>query len=363
MGLFDFLRNLGRSNDSESHPHTTEPEERLLTVTRDDAREEIPEARRIGLPQLHGLSIGQLILLNWLNGKTLEAHIPGYFSFQYGINAVQSRQQLIAAGFVHYAPPERALNALKVVDLKEILQDNNQPVSGRKADLIQRITSQINIAAYQHLIPRVLEPSTTGTEILVDGGLLVWAAKQRLAFPIEEFVQFLPADPPYAKYGQSLAHAHFMQYLARRQYSHAWMEARCAQVWAAELEDTSNEVFYFLSAILVDFVTGGSSMGDREDYYFNLPDEASSGFFQSTVLDMVQQKKLAEPFFSDAVKQYIVEIQPFMPDFLHLSPKEIRSIVDEAADLSPHELWQLQTAFMKKRIPSEHLLAPYTFRM
>lgn len=368
MGLLDFIRRLGKTASSaDPSPAPKSSVSHDLPVKFEESSsnsdEEIPKARLIGLPQLHGLSIGQVILLNWLNGKNEEEHVPGYFSFQYGINAVQERKKMISTGLVQIASPEKALNALKIVDLKNILRDNGKTLSGRKTDLVQRIAAQITTDKYVSLVPKVLEPSSFGAEIISNGGLVIWASKQQLNFPIEEFIQFLPADPPFEKYGVSLAHAHFMRLLAQRDYLQAAMNARSAQRWSDTLKDDSSEMFYFLSSIVISFITGESNMGMRDNYYFDLPNEATSGLFQSEVLDMLQRKKLTGSALEAAAKQYIVEVQPFFPQFLQLSVKEIQAIIDESADLSPHDLWILQTNFMRKRIPANHLTEPYHFEM
>lgn len=63
-----------------------------------------------------------------------------YFLYECGIrDCVEYHKNLINAGYFIEATPAEKLESLKVPELKKILEEMKQPVSGKKADLIDRI--------------------------------------------------------------------------------------------------------------------------------------------------------------------------------------------------------------------------------
>lgn len=69
-----------------------------------------------------------------------------YLLYKCGIkDAPEYHRTLISEGYLQESTDIEKLNALKVVDLKEILREANQPVSGKKDALIQRILSNCNV--------------------------------------------------------------------------------------------------------------------------------------------------------------------------------------------------------------------------
>ena len=74
-----------------------------------------------------------------------------YFLYECGIrNPSKYHQELIAAGYFEEASMEQSLNALKVTELKEILNALGQSTTGKKEALIWRIANN----AYDSLIAR-----------------------------------------------------------------------------------------------------------------------------------------------------------------------------------------------------------------
>ena len=65
---------------------------------------------------------------------------PGYFLYECGIrDCVEYHKQLIQEGYFEKASTSEMLDAFKVPELKNMLLELEQPVSGKKADLISRI--------------------------------------------------------------------------------------------------------------------------------------------------------------------------------------------------------------------------------
>lgn len=115
----------------------------------------------------NGLLPGEVVLLDWLKGHEEPEDFPKYFSYQYGIDAWSSYKRLLLEGYIAHATPEESLTTLTVVDLKEILRSKNLKVTGKKAELIERIKENFTseeIAAF--IKKHVLTLTDKGKQVL-----------------------------------------------------------------------------------------------------------------------------------------------------------------------------------------------------
>lgn len=93
-----------------------------------------------------GLLPGDVILL-WrigLNNFTNETHIPEYFEYRYGVDTNHSIQLLIDKGYVLIADIYDTLELISGTQLKGVLKKHGLKVSGKKDDLMTRVTQEIN---------------------------------------------------------------------------------------------------------------------------------------------------------------------------------------------------------------------------
>ena len=69
---------------------------------------------------------------------------PGFWWFEYGIRDVgHALENLAANGFLEWAPKAHSLSSLKIAELRGILENSGLPTTGKKADLVDRIVSNI----------------------------------------------------------------------------------------------------------------------------------------------------------------------------------------------------------------------------
>lgn len=87
---------------------------------------------------------GEIILLWWVNGKKTDHILPGYFKYRYGIDAGKSINTFLKKGLIRYSSPFESLQSMKVDQLKEILKDNGLEIKGKKNNLIERVTDNLN---------------------------------------------------------------------------------------------------------------------------------------------------------------------------------------------------------------------------
>ncbi|QSS99544.1 SAP domain-containing protein [Pontibacillus sp. ALD_SL1] len=114
-----------------------------------------------------GLLPGEIILIDWISGKTSEAQFPRYFETTYGINAKHSLGKLIDEGYVAEGTLIESLNSFKIPQLKEALKTKELKVSGKKADLISRIKDHFTEGEIESFVDyNVYKVTTKGEEVL-----------------------------------------------------------------------------------------------------------------------------------------------------------------------------------------------------
>lgn len=122
------------------------------------------------------LFYGEIILLNWLNGKNLTPTFPIYFT-SYGINPMISFQKIKNMNLIKISSSFEGLFALKNKDLQSILRNHNLKVSGNKVELIERITNNIDKSQLNYKIPQVYVLTDLGKTIIKKYNIFIWAHK------------------------------------------------------------------------------------------------------------------------------------------------------------------------------------------
>ena len=105
------------------------------------------ERKQISYPSSRGLYVAEIMLLEYCNQGNYPkppSGYPGFWWFKYGIRDVgHALESLEERGFIKWRPKAESLQGLKVDELKAILSERNLSVTGKKADLIDRIITQI----------------------------------------------------------------------------------------------------------------------------------------------------------------------------------------------------------------------------
>src|SRR5699024_10191509 len=82
-----------------------------------------------------GLIPGEIILLDWCNGKSTDKKFPSYFKSNYDVDVPASIDKLLDKNFLVYGNYYEQLKALTVAKLREVLKDHKNKSSGRKKEL------------------------------------------------------------------------------------------------------------------------------------------------------------------------------------------------------------------------------------
>lgn len=322
-------------------------------LTEDDSNEPDPVFRK-GLNQLNGLSIGEVILLDWQNGKAPDAITPGYFPYVYGINAPKARRNLINKELLVPAPPEIAIKSLKVTDLKKILSSNSLPMTGRKADLIQRILTKLPTASYSAELPKVLTLSEKGQSIESKASILIWASKQKnLSISLAKFIPYLPAEQPFEPIAIKLVTTEFSKNLKCCLFGLATNNASSLQSLEQSMGNTKEALYYLIVQAMLDFQATSSNA--ENDFYASAGDESQIGFIQGYVLDFTQRHEVDNQQIIQALARYKSEIQPYLPNYVWMNDEQMQFAFDKILTGEPGEISEIQATFLKSNVPADHL--------
>ena len=105
------------------------------------------ERKRNSYPSARGLYVGEIMLLEYCDkGKypKPKAGYPGFWWFKYGIRDIgHALESLECRGFIKWTSKAEGLKNLKVDELKQILESAELPTTGKKAELLERIRTEI----------------------------------------------------------------------------------------------------------------------------------------------------------------------------------------------------------------------------
>ena len=105
------------------------------------------ERKKTSYPSNRGLYVAEILLLEYCSyGKYPKPSggYPGLWWFEYGLRDVgHALESLEKRGYLRWAPLDQCLSSLKVDELKQILDKAGLPTTGKKVDLVKRISVEI----------------------------------------------------------------------------------------------------------------------------------------------------------------------------------------------------------------------------
>lgn len=174
MGLLNALKKVLKKN--EPKPKVTVKEPPIDTQVSINNEIEIDPVYIKSLS--NGLQPGEIILIDWIDGHYIDSSFPGYFEYKYGINTEKSASKLLDKGFISEATPIESLKSFKVPELKEVLKQNELKVSGKKQELIDRLSENLSENEISNYIDKKpLKITSKGQEALDEYYYIVPAHK------------------------------------------------------------------------------------------------------------------------------------------------------------------------------------------
>ncbi len=94
----------------------------------------------------------EILFLSYIDQRDVENYnYPQYWTFDYNLDFQNTLLKLFKSGYVKFADASYKLNSLKVAELKEILMDHGLKVSGRKAELIERLVDNLDSSQLENI--------------------------------------------------------------------------------------------------------------------------------------------------------------------------------------------------------------------
>lgn len=123
------------------------------------------ERKKTAFPSKNGLYPAEILLLEYCTYGTYPSPkngYPGFWWFEYSIRDVGAAlKALESRGFIEYSSVSESLISLTLTQLKELLVTKKQSVSGKKVELISRVT---NCYSEEELLSKGFEPKYKLTE-------------------------------------------------------------------------------------------------------------------------------------------------------------------------------------------------------
>lgn len=108
------------------------------------------------------LSIQDVLILDFFNGKPVHALIPEYQRDLYGADANARIHDLCEGGWMRESQPHETVNLLSEDVLVRLLTEKGLSPSGAKADLVRRVIRDIPEAEYARIVPKVYVATAEG---------------------------------------------------------------------------------------------------------------------------------------------------------------------------------------------------------
>lgn len=106
------------------------------------------ERKKTAIPSERGLYPAEILLLEYCSKGTYPGPkngYPGFWWFSYGIRDVGAAlKNLEERGYIELGSISNSINSFTVPQLKELLVAHNQAVTGKKADLVERVASTVS---------------------------------------------------------------------------------------------------------------------------------------------------------------------------------------------------------------------------
>lgn len=267
--MFSFFRNKKHSFTTEqlSDNNYSEISESISVSTAINTDQEINKVYSI---DLNGLFIGEIILIAYLDDRLKTSAPADFFAYRYGINHNNSINKLKQNGLIRIGSPSESLVGLKVPALKKILYENNLKVSGRKTELIQRISENLDECLFKDHVSPVWKKTREGSAITEQYSLLIWGHyngdPSRTVCPAT-LLQHLEDNRSYEKIALSLSQKEFRKKLKQLHYGMAQSELRY-QIELKEKLNLQNEVLDLLIGQAILEFTGIQNASSEEMIYF-----------------------------------------------------------------------------------------------
>lgn len=110
------------------------------------------------------LSIRDILILDYFNGKPVHSTVPKYQQDLYGADADTRIHDLCEEGWVRHSRPQETVNMLPDKALSHFLAAHGLPAEGTHSELVRRVIREIPENEYAHAVPKVYVATADGNQ-------------------------------------------------------------------------------------------------------------------------------------------------------------------------------------------------------
>lgn len=111
-----------------------------------------------------GLSIRDILILDFFNGKPIHTKVPDFQKDIYGDTADRRILELCEEGWIRHSRPQETVNMLPDKALADFLAAHGLDNTGSHADLVGRVVADIPENEYAHAVPKVYVATSDGNQ-------------------------------------------------------------------------------------------------------------------------------------------------------------------------------------------------------
>lgn len=247
--------------------------------------------------------VGDIILL-WCFEKARNINEPFamYFTTKYQIDVNTEIKKLISTKAIELADTKQQLNMLKVAELKNICKIENINATGKKADLIDRVSTLSNINEYVNNTAYII--SDLGKEILKSNYNFVKYHKNSFELSPIDFAARLDKFGTYEQVYINEFYSNEIKYAN----SENWGLYRNNKLYQAQfyrLQDSyEKEMLYYIEVLYCDMSGYGNSYRDSFNELMLAPaiveyfSKNKSYFKESMIDECIADCKIPKHYFS-----------------------------------------------------------------
>lgn len=110
------------------------------------------------------LSIRDILVLDYFNGKPVHTSVPKYQQDLYGADADERIRALCEEGWVRHSRPQETVNMLPDKALVHFLASHGLETEGTHSELVRRVIRDIPETEYAHAVPKVYVATADGNQ-------------------------------------------------------------------------------------------------------------------------------------------------------------------------------------------------------
>lgn len=263
VSIVILLRNRKKKTQAQKPESVSKPEYKIAVDIKPSIEfknapiKTFEQSKKECFPSSNGLYPAEILLIEYSkNGNyPMESqNYPGFWWYRYGVHDVNLLlSSLEKRGFICYISATEMLPKLTVSRLKELLTFFNLPLSGRKADLVKRLTDNVLENNLREQIPeRRYTPTALGFREVAENQYVVYFHRSSLSditvWRMNELVHNNPLEDWTTLLWDELASVKERYYVEKR---YGLYRCICLQQYYFAMEySTLDDSFYYLAETL-----------------------------------------------------------------------------------------------------------------